>query len=316
MFENKNILVTGAAGFIGSHLCKYLAQVNPRKILALDSLNYGTWQNLGELKNIELIKADLAELSSDDFLNLMKKTDYVFHLAAEKHNQSKDSPQKVIDVNISATYRLIDSAAKSSIKKFVFTSSLYAYGNMQSSAMKETDIPKPRTIYGTSKLAGEHILNEFAIKNQLDYNVARLFFTYGTHQYCGMGYKSVIVSNFERIIKGERPTIYGDGEQSLDYIYVNDIIEGLTMLASDKSSRSVFNLGSGTAVSVNTLTKLMLKVSGSKLEPLYCDADWTHGSSRGSDPSKAKQELNWQAKVSLEAGLTKVYEWMVANVGK
>lgn len=314
MFEDKVILVTGAAGFIGSHLCRELSDKNPKKIIALDSLNYGSWSNLNNVSNIEKFKSDLTTLGENDFDSLLSGVDYVFHLAAEKHNQSKNTPQRVIDVNISATYKLIQASAKACIKKFIFTSSLYAYGTMHSEGMSEDQLCKPHTLYGNSKLSGEHILNEFALSHGLDYNIARLFFTYGTHQYSGTGYKSVIVSNFEKIIQGKRPTIYGSGKQILDYINIKDVVEALFILSSDKSSRDVFNIGSGVGINIEDLTSIMLNIAKSSQEPLYCPPDWTEGTTRVGNPAKAMGLLNWKPRVELKLGLQEVFDWMNNNV--
>jgi len=314
VIEDSVILVTGAAGFIGSHLCRELAEKKTKKIIALDSLNYGSWSNLNNLSNIEKFKMDITDLNDSDFEDLIKDVDYVFHLAAEKHNQSKNTPQRVIDVNISATYKLIQASAKAKIKKFIFTSSLYAYGMMNSSGMSEDQICNPHTLYGCSKLAGEYFLNEFAQSQDLDFNVARLFFTYGTHQYSGTGYKSVIISNFEKILQGKRPTIFGSGEQTLDYINIKDVINALFILTTNQSNKDVFNIGSGIGTTIENLTNLMLEVSGSSLEPLYCPPDWTEGSSRVSNPKKAMTKLNWKPKVELKMGLQEVFNWMQSNV--
>jgi UDP-glucose 4-epimerase len=314
VIEDSVILVTGAAGFIGSHLCRELAEKKPKKIIALDSLNYGSWSNLNNSSNIEKFKADLTNLNDNDFDDLLKDVDYVFHLAAEKHNQSKNTPQRVIDVNISATYKLVQASARAEIKKFVFTSSLYAYGMMNSIGMSEDEICNPHTLYGISKLAGEHFLNEFAQSHNLNFNIARLFFTYGTHQYSGTGYKSVIISNFEKILQGKRPTIYGSGQQRLDYINIKDVINSLFILSTNHTNRDVFNIGSGVGTTIEDLTNLMLDVSGSSLEPLYCPPDWTEGSSRVSNPHKAMTKLNWKPKVELKEGLQEVFNWMQNNV--
>lgn len=310
IFSNKTIVITGAAGFIGSHLCKELINHKPKKIIALDNLNYGTWNNLDELEGLDLVEMDLASAKPSELDDLMQGVDYLFNLAAEKHNQSKDTPERVISVNVTGTYNLFYAAAKAGAKKIVFTSSLYAYGQMKLPAMAEEDIPAPWTIYGISKLAGEQLLANIHSDFGTDYNVARLFFTYGTHQFAGMGYKSVILKNFEAIMEGRAPTIYGDGKQSLDYVNVKDIVQGLMLLAGDKASREVFNLGSGKATDINELTKIMLKVANSDLEPVYTDADWTQGTARVGDVSKAKEILQWQSSVDLESGLKEVYNWL------
>lgn len=308
-----NILITGAAGFIGSHLVKKLLSLGSNNIVALDSLQYGTWNNLDETNpSLTLIKNDLVNYSVEDFVKLLKENciDYVFHLAAEKHNQSKDSPQRVLEVNVNASYKLFEASALQKIKKIVFTSTLYAYGQIQAPGMIENQVTKPWTVYGASKLMGENLLECTFKEYGLNYNIARLFFTYGTHQFAGMGYKSVIVSNFERILKGERPKIFGTGTQALDYIYVDDVVNALIKLSNDQYNAEVFNIGSGKSININDLTKLMLEVASSDLKPEYTNADWTEGTDRFSNNNKAINYLDWRVQHSIKEGLTITYNWL------
>jgi UDP-glucose 4-epimerase len=234
----------------------------------------------------------------------------VFHLAAEKYNSAKATPQKIIDVNISATRRLFEAAARSGQAKVVFTSSLYAYGSMGPAAMRESDLPAPTTAYGVSKLAGEHLLRMAYDDHRLAWSVARLFFIYGPRQFAEGGYKSVIVANFERLARGESPTVFGDGEQALDYVYIDDTIAALLALADREHDGKTLNIASGNGTTVNALTAAMLQVSGSSLTATTCPPDWTAGSRRVGDPRSAARELRWKADTPIETGLKRCWEWM------
>jgi len=246
-------------------------------------------------------------MSAAELATATTGVDVCFHLAAEKHNSSRSTPQRVIDVNISGTRRLLEAAATSGVGKIVFTSSLYAYGSLGPTPMSEGDVPIPTTVYGTSKLAGEHLLRVAASSAGLRWSVARLFFVYGPGQYAEGGYKSVIVANFERLRRRERPIIYGDGKQALDYVYVDDVVGALLMLAEPDHNGLVCNVGTGRAVSVGELTKIMLTISGRGLEPWMCPPDWTDGSVRVADTRVARETLGWTATTSIEEGLERVW---------
>src|SRR5258708_3649499 len=198
-------LVTGAAGFIGCHLVEALHEAGCA-VTGVDDERSGDWARL--TVPCTQVRRDFAGLGADELDDLCHGVDVVFHLAAEKHNSAKATPQKIIDVNLSGTRRLFEAAARARRPKVVFTSSLYAYGSMGPDPMREADIPAPTTVYGVSKLAGEHLLRVAYDDHALPWSAARLFFIYGPRQYAEGGYKSVILSNFERLARGEGPTRY------------------------------------------------------------------------------------------------------------
>jgi UDP-glucose 4-epimerase len=288
-------LVTGAAGFIGCHLVEALAAAGT-EVVGLDNERSGDWSRVQV--PCEQIRRDLADLSPDDLVTLCGDVDVVFHLAAEKHNSAKATSQRIIDVNISATNRLFEAAGRVGRAKVVFASSLYAYGSMGPLPMRENDVAAPVTMYGVSKLAGEQMLRVASNEHSLGWTAARLFFIYGPRQFADGGYKSVIVSNFERLMRDEAPTVYGDGEDAL-----------LAMAAREHDGK-VLNIASGRAVTVNELTATMLAVSGSDLEARTCPPDWTAGSSRVGEPTAAATELGWKAETAVEVGLQRCWEWM------
>jgi UDP-glucose 4-epimerase len=310
LVRDSSFAVTGGAGFIGSHLVHALLENGARRVIIVDSLRTGSWENVAEDARIERITADLATLSAADLRRILEPTDYLFHLAAEKHNQSANVPERVLQVNVEATFRLFAAAAAAGIRKVVFTSSLYAAGRMTLPPMRESDLPEPRTVYGISKLTGEHLLAHFAAISSLRATAFRLFFVYGPRQFAGSGYKSVIVTNFERIVRGEAPIINGDGAQSLDYTYVDDVVRALLLGLGESVDGQLINVGSGTGVSVSALTELMLEIAGSSLRPVHGPPDWTAGSQRVSDNTKARTLLGWSPSVPMREGLAGVHAWM------
>ncbi|HYI11912.1 MAG TPA: NAD-dependent epimerase/dehydratase family protein [Thermoanaerobaculia bacterium] len=310
LVQDAAVVVTGGAGFIGSHLVRALLENGARRVVILDSLRTGTWRNVPDDSRVQRIEMDLGDTGTAGLQSALEGAAYLFHLAAEKHNQSVDAPDRVLAVNVDGTFRLFAAAAAAGVRKVVFTSSLYAAGRLTLPPMREDDLPDPRTVYGISKLTGEHLLRHFAAVAGLRFTVFRLFFVYGPRQYAGSGYKSVIVTNFERILRGEAPVIKGDGRQALDYIHVDDVVRALLLALSDAADGEIINIGSASAVTVSQLTDWMLEVAASSQEPVHAPADWTAGTHRVCDNGKAARLLGWTPSVPMREGLAGVYAWM------
>src|SRR5258706_15387424 len=157
-YHNRTIAVTGGCGFIGSHLVHRLLRLGVSKVIVLDSMEYGKVSNL-EPKDprVAVYEHKLGSGSRQPLRTLLHGADYLFHLAAEKHNQSIDDPQRVIEANINGTYELLSAAVDVNIRRLVFSSSLYAHGRMTGDPLREDQAPEPKTIYGMTKLAGENI---------------------------------------------------------------------------------------------------------------------------------------------------------------
>jgi UDP-glucose 4-epimerase len=300
-------VVTGAAGFIGCHLTSRLVNEG-WTVRGLDNERSGDWRRV-EVP-VERVERDLTALSGEELMSLCDGASAVFHLAAEKHKSSGATPERTIEVNVLATQRLFDAAARAHVRKIVFTSSLYAYGGRGPAAMAEEDLPAPTTVYGTSKVAGEHLLRAAGNDNGLGWTIARLFFIYGPRQYAEGGYKSVIVKNFERILRGQNPVVFGDGRQALDYVYVDDCVAALLAMLDPEHDGCTYNVATGHAITVNELTALMLKASGSDLEPVTGPADDTAGTVRKGSPALAEARLHWRAETAIDEGLSRVWAWI------
>lgn len=299
------ILITGAAGFIGSHLSDRLIEEG-HEVIGLDNLRTGDWSRTS--KKLSRIERDLTELSQQDLEMLLKDIEIVYHLAAVKHNTERNDTDDLLLNNVVATNRLFEAAGKTGVKKVIFTSSLYAYGKYGPETMSEDMDAQPDTEYGISKLTGELLLREKAKKYDFDFSVLRLFFIYGPKQYAGTGYKSVIVKNVEQANSNRPLTIYGDGQQTLDYVFIEDCVDALQLVMTKKHG-SPINISTGVGVSINTvIQKLEELIPGTitcNLEP-----DWTNGTLRTGNPSRAIMELNWRSKVTFSAGVEKFVNWM------
>ena len=308
--KNKTITVTGGLGFIGSFLVDRLLDYNVKKIIIIDNQKYSRDHSILILNDkITVHKVSLNNLSIEKLVKLLKGTHFLFHLAAEKYNQSIDKPLNLLKTNVIGTTALLEASIIVGIKKVVFSSSLYAYGRKNLPAMVEIEKSNPTTIYGISKLAGEHILSHYS-EHGLEYNVLRYFFVYGPRQYSGLGYKSVIIKNFQRMLSGKSPIVLGDGLQALDYSFVTDIVNGTISAMVMNVHSEIINLGSGNAITINELTNKMKVIAGYSGNIIYADSDETFGTVRVCDNNKAVKLLCFDPKIDIDKGLKITFEWM------
>lgn len=298
-------VVTGGAGFIGSHLARAL-RARGDEVVVVDSMRSGDWTRVPE--GAERVDADLRDLQSEDWRQILAGADVLFHLAAEKYNSSRTTPERVLEVNVLGTDRLFRAAAEAGVGHVVFTSSLYAYGSTGPDPMRETDVPAPTTTYGASKLAGEHLLRTVGHETGMRWSIARLFFVYGPGQYADGGYKSVIVTGFERLRSGLPLLVKGSGTQSLDYVFVDDVVDALLRLAEARHSGLTVNIGTGHPTTINDLTVLLAETARVVPNVERVAADWTDGTNRYCDPNLAARTLGWSARTSLADGLNRTWQ--------
>ena len=297
------IVVTGAAGFIGSALSNLL--IKDYDVIAIDNLASGSWARLDP--SIRRIEMDLDSASVDDLRGVFTGAEKICHLAAVKLNNPGHNSDQMLRTNILATRNIFEAAGLSNIGKVLFTSSLYAYGSMGPAKMLEEDIPFPTTLYGMTKLIGEQMLTSAAHKYHFDAVIPRLFFIYGPGQFADGGYKSVIVRNCEQLNLGLPATINGDGNQALDYVYIDDCVAALNSLL-DKKVTGVVNLSSGVPQSVNRIIDTLLSFSSiSKTD--YLEADWTAGSIRYGANERIRSLSGWTPVIDFSEGLARTWKY-------
>lgn len=305
--KRQTVIVTGAAGFIGSALANFLTK--DYEVIGIDNLAAGDWSRCNP--EVTVVQGDVSELCVDELVELFEEVTFLFHLAAVKlHNQSNDSGT-ISKTNIEGTRRIFEAASKAGVRKVIFTSSLYAYGSLGPSKMIERDPLIPFNFYGLSKSYGESLLEMFARESKMDYAIARLFFIYGPWQYAEGGYKSVILKNFDNAINKLPLEVNGDGNQSLDYVYIDDCVEILWDLAKSDFNGTV-NVSSGVSTSVNRIVEIIGTLSGA-LETKFNPRDWTHGSSRTGDIRLREAILGPRQLTGIELGLEKIWNWTRAK---
>lgn len=311
--QNSTFAVTGGCGFIGATVVRQLLDQGADRVVILDSLKAGRRERLPEDQRLVFVETTLGDVPVETLTRQFRGIDGVFHLAAEKHRPSLDSPRELVLTNVLGTRDVIEAGRAAGIRKLIFSSSLYAYGRMSGAPMVETEPCHPHTLYGTTKLAGENLVEAAYRRGDFAAVSLRYFFVYGPRQYVGTGYKSVVVANFERLRRNEPPIIHGDGEQSLDYSHVDDTARATILAMSREVNGKVLNVGSGRALSVNELTAAMMEAADVRFEPVFDDADDTAGSCRVANTGHAESLLGFRSHVPLEEGLRSTWEWVRAQ---
>ena len=266
--ENKEIVVTGGCGFIGSHIVDALIENN--KVTIIDNLSSGKMENLNNPnhKNLTLIKEDLLDADLDEIL---KGKDYVFHLAAKVSVPgSVAEPLEYNQTNIDATVKLLLACKNNDVKKIVFSSSSAVYGENPNMPLKESELAMPCSPYAAQKASGELYLKSFHESYGLNYVALRYFNVFGPRQDENSPYAAVIPKFIAAILKGESPVIYGDGEQSRDFIYVKEIVNA-NIAAAESDYNGIVNVALGKSMTINHLFEIVRDVLESELEVKYLD---------------------------------------------
>jgi len=303
--SNKKAVITGGAGFIGSHLAEELAR-RSYKVIILDNLSTGRVENIEDLlarENVEFIQGSIT-----DFLLLQKLFQgvrYVFHLAAiPSVPRSIDNPQASHEVNATGTLNVLLAARDNNLSKVIYASSASVYGDTLTLPKRERMSPNPQSPYAVTKLAGEYYCQVFQKLYGLPTACLRYFNVYGPGQDPNSQYAAVIPRFIRRVSEGSPPLIFGDGEQTRDFTFVKDVAEA-SILAAESNATGIFNIGRGESITINQLAQLVIKLIGNNdVKPVHKEP--RQGDIRHSlaDISRAKT-FGYNPKHSLEEGLRK-----------
>jgi UDP-glucose 4-epimerase len=307
------VLVTGAAGFIGSHLAERLLK-DGFDVVGIDCFtDYYSKdikeKNISGMINNKRFKLVKENLLTADLERILDKVDIVFHEAAQPGVRSSwgKSFSVYVEDNILATQRLLESLKDKKIKRMVFASSSSVYGDAEKLPTKESFAPKPVSPYGVTKLAAENLCYLYSKNYGIPILSLRYFSVYGPRQRPDMAFNRFI----NAVISGKEIAIYGDGRQTRDFTYVSDIIEAnMNALKCSCPPGEVFNIGGGSRISVNDTIKIIEGISGKKAKVKYLESqkgDVTHTSA---DIDKAGKILGYSPNIRIEEGLRKEYEWL------
>ena len=303
----KKVVVTGGAGFIGSHLTEALVALGYH-VTALDDLSAGKLDNINDvLPEIEFIEGSIVDFPL--LKQLFRDVDYVFHHAAiASVPQSLDDPRKIHDINATGTLNVLLAASENKIKRLIFASSSAVYADDPVFPKKEDMMPSPLSPYAVSKLNGEHYCQVFGQVYNLPCVSLRYFNVYGPRQDPDSQYSAAIPKFISRILAGKSAVIFGDGEQTRDFAFVRDIVEA-NILAVQSDLCGVFNISCGTNITMNRLVGLISELTGKKLTPIYQEARLGDVRNSLADISKARL-FGYEPKYSLEDGLAETTNWI------
>jgi len=307
--QNKRILITGGAGLVGSHIADLLVKEGVSEIIVLDNFTRGCRDNLAWTQaNGPLVIVDGDIRDRQLLTDIMQGVDIVFHQAAIRITQCAEEPRLALEVLADGTFNVLEAAVKAGVKKVVAASSASIYGMAENFPTTESHHPyNNRTLYGAAKAFNEGLFRSFYEMYGLNYIGLRYFNVYGPRMDIHGVYTEVLIRWMERIIAGLPPLIFGNGEQTMDFVYIEDIARANILAAKADITDMVFNIASGIETSLNDLAHSLLKVMGSDLQPEYKPERKVNPVQRRlADVSKAKQLLNFEAQVSLEQGLSRL----------
>jgi len=303
-----NFIVTGGAGFIGSHIVEHLVEKN-HTVTVIDNFHTGKLENLAKFRNkIEILDMDI--LDYEKLKSTIKNIDGVFHEAALTLVQESFTKQKEYhDVNVVGTENILKLAKEFGFK-VVYASSSSVYGNTKKIPIKEDFERKPLNPYGNTKLEDEYLAEKYS---KLGVHVIglRYFNVYGPRQ--NVAYAGVITKFLENIANHKSPVINGDGLQVRDFVYVEDVAKANLMAMESKVNFAFINIGTGTALSINDLADIIIKASSLDIKPVHGPSLEGDVKTSQADVSLAKKLLNWQAETKLEDWLHKTVKQIMKN---
>lgn len=306
------ILITGGAGFIGSHLCdKFINEGHT--VLCFDNFFNGSLVNIRHLLNHKTFKLINGDVRSFDTLEkFVPGVDVIYHLAAQIHvNRSIIEPKMTYDVNVLGTQNVLEAARMYDVEKVVHMSTSEVYGSAEKVPMDENhplNAPHP---YGASKIAADRMCHAYNQTYKMNITIARPFNAFGPRQK-DTGYGGVISIYCKRVMNGQPPIIYGDGQQTRDYNYVADLVEALGLIIKQKQPISEpVNIGTGKEIKIIDLANLIIDLFGQTghLKPVFVEPRPGEVQRLIADSSKAKKLLGWSPKYSFKEGLNQLIDW-------
>jgi len=304
---DSNLLVIGGAGFIGSHIVDQLVDRGAATVTVLDNFVRGTRSNLSSALasgRVEVI--DGSVLDSDLLRRLMENSDGAFHLAALWLYECVHEPRRALEHNVVGTYNVIEAAQETGLPRLVYSSSASVYGNARTVPMTEEHPFDNRSMYGATKIAGEQFLRAFHDRHGLDYVALRYMNVYGPRMDDKGVYVSVIVKVLDRIARGERPTIHGDGTQAFDFVHVSDVARANLLAMEATTTDAAYNVGTGVRTSIRELVDELLQITGAEIEPEYLPGEHMFVTHRVGCTKAAERDLGFTARIGWREGLRTV----------
>ena len=310
--QGARALVTGGAGLIGSHIVDGLIAESAAEVVVLDNFSRGRREHLDRAATtgrVRIVDGDICDAKL--VAELMQGIDVLFHQAAIRITQCAEEPGLAIQVLVNGTYTVVEAAVGAGVRKVVAASSASIYGMADEFPTSEDHHPyNNRTIYGAGKLFNEGLLRSFNEQYGLNYVALRYFNVFGPRMDTHGAYTEVFIRWMEQIEQGKPPVIFGDGTQTMDFIYVGDIARANLLAATSTATDRVYNIATGVEVSLKECAERLLHVMGSPLAPEYAPARRVNPVPRRiADTRAAQQDLGFQSRVSFDDGLRLVVDW-------
>lgn len=304
--KNKKILVTGGGGFIGSNLVRRLLG-DGNSVTVLDNFLSGYRSNLDPFPSVHIIEGDVRDKTAVELA--MQDVDVVFHLAASVGNKrSIDYPVVDAEINVLGTLNVLEAARKEGVRKIVTSSSAGIFGELKTIPIKEDHPIEPDSPYGCTKLCEEKLCLSYAKLYDIEAVCLRYFNVYGPNQRFD-AYGNVIPIFVFRMLRNESLLIYGDGDQTRDFVHVDDVVQANIKAADSIGVNGAFNIASGTRVTINRLVEMIAKENGNSIKTEYGaerPGDVRHSLA---DISLANQRINYAPLVDLETGVKEYVHW-------
>ncbi|MGB7161530.1 MAG: NAD-dependent epimerase/dehydratase family protein [Tepidisphaeraceae bacterium] len=316
-FSGARVLVTGGAGFIGSHLAAALARLGA-SVVVLDDLSGGNAENVAGLQSVQLVRGSIMDRPLLE--GCMRGCRYVFHQAAlGSVPGSVKEPQRYFDVNVTGTINVLEAARAGGVARVMFAASASAYGSSEALPKVESMDPQPVSPYAASKVAGEAFLRAYSASYPIDTVALRYFNIFGPRQNANSAYAAAIAAFATAALSGRRPTIYGDGEQSRDFTHVDNVVHANLLAARSERplAGEVINVACGKRITVNELVRQVIDFAGNP-HLRAAHAPERPGDVRHSlaDISRAKTLLGYEPIVDFGAGLDETLRWYAGQMRK
>jgi UDP-glucose 4-epimerase len=306
------VLVTGGAGFIGSFIVDQMLEAGAEHVTVVDDFVRGRPQNVADAVGtgrVEVVEGDIRDAALVD--RLTDGCDLVFHQAALRITQSAEEPLRAIQVMVNGTQNVLEAARRHGVKKIAAASTASVYGDPSYLPMDEQHPFNNRTLYGAAKIANEQILRAYNEMYGLEYVMFRPFNVYGPRMDVFGAYTEVMIRWLERLGRGEAPIIFGDGLQTMDFVYVEDVAEAYVKAMASDVSDEVFNCGTGVETSLRELCTMLCAAAGyPNVEPVYAPARTVNNVSRRQACTKrARERVGFEARTALPEGLARLAHW-------
>ena len=305
------ILITGITGFVGSHLAEYWSYKNA-EVHIIDNLKTGFEGNISHLKNVRSHKISIED--KNEIEKIISGSDYVFNMAAMVSvPESIEKPEECINVNLNGYLNLLEASKKNKVKKIVLSSSAAVYGDDPILPKKTEMKPEPKSPYGITKLDGELYSKMYEEQFGLKYACLRYFNVFGPRQSTENAYAAAVPIFIKRAVKNEDIIIHGDGTQTRDFIYIDDVVKANVLAVEKENVSGVFNVACGSSISILELAKIIIELTNSKSKIVFekeRQGDIKHSLA---SVEETKEKLGFEPKINLKEGLLKTIEYFTGK---